>query len=90
MFTARVEGTVVATVKDPRLVGLKLLLVRVMEDSPRGGLQVAADQTRQAGVGDFVTCVASREASSVFGSLNPPCDLAITGFIDEYNLEMKY
>jgi microcompartment protein CcmK/EutM len=87
MLTAMVEGAVVATVKDPRLLGIKLLLVRMMEDGKLGKLQVAADQTRQAGEGDFVTCLIAREAALVFDPPYPPCDLTITGFIDTYNLE---
>jgi microcompartment protein CcmK/EutM len=86
MLTAMVEGTVVATVKDPGLMGIKLLLVRMMEDGKPGKLQVAADQTRQAGEGEFVTCISSKEAALIFDPPQPPCDLTITGFIDEYNL----
>jgi microcompartment protein CcmK/EutM len=86
MLTAMVEGTVVATVKDPRLLGIKLLVVRMMEDGKPGKLAVAADQTRQAGNGDFVTCVPAKEAALIFDAPQPPCDLAITGFIDEYNI----
>jgi microcompartment protein CcmK/EutM len=81
-----VEGTVVATLKDPYLVGIKLLLVRMMEDGKPGKLQVAADQTWQAGEGDFVTCIPSKEAALIFDPPHPPSDLTITGFIDEYNL----
>ncbi|MDR3336952.1 MAG: hypothetical protein LBT16_07080 [Treponema sp.] len=89
MLTAMVEGTVVATIKDPLLSGIKLLLVRMMEDGKPGKLQVAADQTRQAGDGDFVTCIPAKEASLIFAPPYPPCDLAITGFIDEYHVEKE-
>jgi carbon dioxide concentrating mechanism protein CcmL len=89
MLTARVEGTVVATVKDPRLKGVKLLLIRAMEEDVSGGILVAADRTWQAGVGDFVTCITAREASLIFDPPYPPCDLAITGFVDNYNLECR-
>ncbi|MDR3255395.1 MAG: ethanolamine utilization protein EutN [Synergistaceae bacterium] len=85
MYIARVEGTVVATAKAPSLVGYKLLLVRSTDGGP---LQVAADRTRQTGIGDVVACVTSRDASLVFDPPCPPCDLAITGFVDEYNLEL--
>jgi microcompartment protein CcmK/EutM len=84
MYTVSVEGTVVATVKDPSFVGYKLLLVRSTEGGP---LQIAADRTRQAGIGDVVTCVTARDASLVFDEPYPPCDLAITGFVDALNLD---
>ena len=86
MYIAKVEGTVVATIKDPALVGVKLLLVRLIENSKPTKLVVAGDATRQAGNGDFVTCIGSAEASLIFRNIHPPCDVAITGFIDDYNL----
>jgi microcompartment protein CcmK/EutM len=89
MLTAIVEGTVVSTIKDPGLTGIKLLLVRMIEDGKYGKLQVAADQTRQARDDDFVTCISSKEAALIFAHPYPPCDLTITGFIDEYNLEKR-
>jgi microcompartment protein CcmK/EutM len=58
-------------------------------DKTAGKLLVAADQTRQAGIGDFVTCIPSKEASLIFDPPYPPCDLAITGFIDNYNLALE-
>jgi microcompartment protein CcmK/EutM len=86
MLTARVEGTVVATVKNPKFTGVKLLLVRAWDKAPRGALMVAADRTGQAGIGDLVTCATSGEGAAVFGASKPPCDLAISGFVDEYGV----
>jgi len=89
MFTGKVEGTVVASVKDPLLSGIKLLLVRMTENGKQGNLVVAGDATRQAGEGDFVTMIGAKEATLMFGELKPPCDIAITGFIDDYNVELE-
>ena len=89
MFTGKVEGSVVATVKDASLCGIKLLLVRMTENHRPGRLVVAGDATKQAGEGDFVTLIGSKEAALMFGDALPPCDMAITGFIDEYNLELN-
>ncbi|OYV99906.1 MAG: ethanolamine utilization protein EutN, partial [Acidobacteria bacterium 37-65-4] len=54
MRLGRVVGTVVSTRKDPKLVGLKLLVVGTL--SPElvadGGYEVAVD-TVQAGFGDL-------------------------------------
>ncbi len=87
MFTGRVEGTVVSTVKDSALVGVKLLLVRLIENGKPTRLVVAGDATRQAGMNDFVTLIGSKEAALMFRGVLPPCDVAITGFIDDYNLK---
>ena len=88
MFTGKIEGTVVSTVKDPALTGVKLMLVRLSENGKQGNLVVAGDATRQAGVGDFVTMIGAKEAALMFGDVKPPCDIAITGFIDDYNVEI--
>lgn len=89
MYTGRVEGTVISTVKDPALVGIKLLLVRLIENGRPTKLIVAGDATRQAGLNDFVTCIGSKEAALLFRDIVPPCDAAITGFIDDYKLDVK-
>jgi len=85
MFVGRVEGTVVSTVKDENLRGVKLLLVRVIEKGADKELIVAADVTRQAGMGDFVTLIGSKEAALLFRQPYCPCDAAVTGFIDHFN-----
>jgi len=89
MYIGRVEGTVVSTIKDPAFVGIKLLLVRLIENDKPTKLVVAGDATRQAGINDLVTCIGSKEAALIFREVHPPCDVTITGFIDEYNLREK-
>jgi microcompartment protein CcmK/EutM len=81
-----VEGTVVASVKDSALLGIKLLLVRLVEGDAPSKVIVAGDATRQAGMDDFVTMIDAKEASMMFRGIDPPCDMAITGFIDEYHV----
>ncbi|HPF54285.1 MAG TPA: EutN/CcmL family microcompartment protein [Eubacteriales bacterium] len=88
MFTGRVEGTVVATEKDAGLLGIKLLLVRVIENGKDKDLIVATDATKQAGVGDFVTLESSKEASLLHRDRLCPSDAAISGFIDDYHEEL--
>ncbi len=84
MYIGRVEGSVVASVKDKRLAGLKLLVVRLVENNVEKGRVIAGDATRQAGVGDLVYMIGSKEASLAFDS-KPACDVSIVGFIDDYN-----
>ncbi|GHU63169.1 hypothetical protein AGMMS49983_06040 [Clostridia bacterium] len=85
MYTGKVVGTVVATVKDEGLDGIPLLLVRKIENGKETDLIVAADSTRQAGKDDFVYLIGSKEAAKVFRKPLVPVDAAIVGFIDTYN-----
>ena len=81
MYAGVVAGSVVATVKDPALE-------RKIENGKETGLIVAADQTRQAGLGDYVYMIGSKEAARVFRVKRIPVDVAIVGFIDTYNEEL--
>ena len=88
MYTGVVAGSVVATVKDSALEGIPLLVVRKMENGKEAGLIVAADQTRQAVMGDFVYMIGSKEAARIFRVKRIPVDVAIVGFIDTYHEEL--
>ena len=89
MYTGKVVGSLVCTVKDENLKGIKLLVVRLIENGMPKGYEVSADATRQAGVGDFVYLVGQREASLPFRELRiVPVDSSIVGFIDKYNEEI--
>ena len=89
MYTGEVVGKVVATVKDQHLEQIPLLVVQKIEKGKKTGLVVAADSTRQAGPGDFVYLIGSKEAAKVFRKRRTPADAAIVGFIDDYNEEIK-
>jgi ethanolamine utilization protein EutN len=84
MYTGKVVGTVVTTVKEPGLAGIPLLIVQKIENGVETGLVVAADATRMAGSNDFVYLIGKKEASRVFPDALVPADAAIVGFIDEY------
>ena len=83
MILARVVGTVVATRKDDRLVGTKLLLCRTTD--PQGkeeaGYVVAVD-TVYAGPRDRVLVVSGSSARMAAGLKDCPVDAAIVGVID--------
>ena len=86
MYTGKVIGSVVSTVKDPSLQGVKLLVVQKYENGKPAGLVVSADGTRQAGPGDFVYLVGSKEACLPFPECKLiPVDSSIIGFIDRIN-----
>lgn len=87
MYTGKVVGSVVCTHKYPTLTGIKLKLVEVIENGKPTKTIVASDATRQAGNGDFVYLIGSKEATMPFLDQNEltPVDASIMGFIDEYN-----
>jgi ethanolamine utilization protein EutN len=84
MYLARVVGTVVATVKYEGLTGYPLLLVEPIDDQGVAtGAPHAAVDTTQAGPGETVFCVASREAALACDPTFVPVDAAIIGIVDE-------
>jgi ethanolamine utilization protein EutN len=84
MYLGVVQGTVVAERKVPALAGKKLLLVQPVDDTLAeiGDVQVAVD-TVQAGVGDLVYLVGSREAALALDPWFVPVDAAIVGIVDD-------
>ena len=89
MKFARVIGTVVATQKYEGLEGVKFLVVQPLDKelNPQGQPAIAADATAQAGPGELVFIVGSREAAQAMPNLFVPVDLAITGIVDEVDIE---
>jgi microcompartment protein CcmK/EutM len=88
MILARVVGTVVATRKDPRLEGFKLLIVKPVspEGKDEAGFVVAVD-TVSAGIGERVITVAGSSARLADGCKDRPVDTAIVGIVDEVHLD---
>ncbi|MGQ9598600.1 MAG: EutN/CcmL family microcompartment protein [Anaerolineae bacterium] len=89
MQLARVIGTVVATRKVKGLEGVKFLVVQPLDKyrRPVGEPQVAADGTAQAGPGELVFVIASREAALALPEWFVPVDLAITGIVDQVDVD---
>jgi ethanolamine utilization protein EutN len=87
MILGRVAGTVVATRKDERLEGFKLLVVRAVEPDGRAkdGYVVAVD-TADAGVGDLVLVVSGSSARMASGCADRPVDAAVAGIVDHVDL----
>ena len=89
MRIGRVVGNVVATQKDRKLEGAKLLLVQPLTagGQPRGVTVLAVDAAR-AGVGDTVLLVLEgRAAVSALGRRAAPVDAAIIAVVDRVDLE---
>ncbi|HEY5948667.1 MAG TPA: EutN/CcmL family microcompartment protein [Kofleriaceae bacterium] len=83
MYLGIVTGTVVAERKASGLEGKKILLVQPVDENskPLGDIQAAID-TVQAGVGDLVYLVGSREAALACDPSFVPVDAAIVGIVD--------
>ncbi len=88
MYTGEVVGTVVSTIKEENLLNIPLLVVQLVENGKKTKMIVAADSTRQAGRGDFVYLIGSKEAARMFRKKLTPADAAIVGFIDSYREQL--
>ena len=83
MILGRVVGTVVATRKDERLLGAKLLLVRHVDPSGKDeSTHVVAVDTVDAGLNDRVLIVSGSSARMASGMKDVPVDAAIVGVVD--------
>ena len=84
MLLARIIGSVVATRKDPRLEGKKLLICRLVDPngSDEKGYVIAVD-TVHAGFREDVLIVQGSSARMADGCKDTPVDAAIVGIVDE-------
>jgi microcompartment protein CcmK/EutM len=88
MILARVVGTVVATRKDERLVGAKLLVVRQVDPSGKDeSTYMVAVDTVDAGSRDRVLIVTGSSARMASGLKDCPVDAAIVGVIDAVDVK---
>jgi microcompartment protein CcmK/EutM len=90
MLIARVIGTTVSTIKDEKLTGRKLLIVRQTDErgEPVGKPFVAID-TVDAGVGDLVLTAAGSSARQTNITKDTPVDAVIMAMIDTLEVEGK-
>src|SRR5436305_14455447 len=90
MFLAKVEGSVVATKKDPSMSGRKLLLLRpqlVDEKDPtkfRPGMNtIVAVDSLGAGIGELVMFCQGSSARLAPNLNEAPVDAVIIGIVDD-------
>lgn len=88
MILGRVVGTVVCTRKDERLMGAKLLVVRMIDPAGKdeAGYSVAVD-TVDAGHRDRVLIVTGSSARMASGLKDTPVDAAIVGVVDAVEVQ---
>ena len=89
MFLAKVEGSVVATKKDPAMSGRKMLLLRpqlVDEKDPTkfrpGANTIVAVDCLGAGIGEMVLFCQGSSARLAPGMKDVPVDAVIIGIVD--------
>ena len=88
MQLARVVGTVVATRKDPRLEGKKLLIVKTISpDGKEDGNYLVAVDTVSAGYRETVLIVQGSSARLAVECKDRPVDTAIIGIVDAVRLD---
>ncbi len=88
MQFARVIGTLVATQKVKGLEGVKFLVIQPLDKhrQPVGEPIIAADGTAQAGPGELVFYISSREAALALEEWFVPVNHAITGIVDDVDV----
>ena len=84
MLIGRVVGNVIATQKNEKLEGAKLLLVQPLdlEGREKGVAVLAIDTLVDAGIGDRVLVVTGSSARMASGLKDCPVDAAIVGVVD--------
>src|SRR5262245_57652991 len=90
MLLARIVGTVVATRKDDRLEGCKLLVVQPID--PQGadnGQPLVAVDTVGAGAAETVLVVSGSSARMTARTKDAPVDASIVGIVDTVTLDRE-
>ena len=86
MQLGRIIGNVVCTVKDPALVGQKLLIVQPLDRKGRDkGRPLIALDAVGAGAGETIYWCRGREASIPFLPSAAPTEATIVGIVDTVN-----
>jgi microcompartment protein CcmK/EutM len=87
MILGRIVGTLVSSQKEEELIGLKLLLVREIDDKLKevGKMVVAADAVG-AGVGEVVLYAAGSSARQTKFTQNRPIDHTIMAIVDSFEI----
>lgn len=87
MQIGRIMGTVVATRKDDRLVGTKLMITQPLDLdlSPKGEPLIAVD-TVGAGIGELVIYAKGTASRIAANKLDAPIDASVIGIIDEMDI----
>ncbi len=96
MILAQVEGSIVATKKNPKMMGSKLLVVRpLVIDSPKatefrpGTSTLVAVDALGAGEGEIVLIVQGSSARLAGPDKDSPVDAVVVGIVDTVDLDKR-
>ncbi len=96
MILATVEGSIVATKKNPKMMGSKLLVVRpLVVDSPKatafrpGTSTLVAVDALGAGEGEVVLIVQGSSARLAGPDKDSPVDAVVVGIVDTVDLDKR-
>ncbi len=88
MLIARVVGDVVSTIKDDKIVGRKLLIIReVTTENELVGKPICAVDTVDAGAGDVVLVAQGSSARQTNITKETPTDAVIMAIVDSLEVE---
>ncbi len=88
MLIARVVGDVVATIKDDKMIGRKLLIVReVTTENELVGKPIVAIDTLDAGIGDVVLIAQGSSARQTNLTKETPTDAVIMAIVDSLEVQ---
>ena len=87
MLLGKVVGTLVATQKDEKLEGFRLMVVKQLniDNKETGGYVIAADAV-QAGVGDTVLYATGSSARQTVLTDKKPCDAVLMAVVDTWEV----
>ena len=87
MLLGRVSGTLVASRKEPKLSGLKFLVLQQLDvdNAETGGYVVAADAVG-AGVGEVVLYATGSSARQTRYTKDRPCDAVVMAIVDTWEV----
>ena len=90
MKLAKVLGTVVATQKEPKLKGLRFLMLGLVgpDGKPAGGSVVAVDGVG-AGVGEMVLFASGSSARQTGATENKAVDGVVMAIVDSWEIDGK-
>lgn len=87
MLLGRIIGNVVCTMKDPALLGHKLMIVQPLDRKGRDkGRPVIALDAVGAGAGETIYWCRGKEAGFPFLPIDLPTEATIVGIVDSVNI----
>jgi len=88
MYLGRVIGCVWATVKNPEMVGQRMLIIQPLTPELQNtGKQLVCLDCTGAGSGELIYYVRGKEASFPFLPAEPPADATVVGIVDTVHLK---